>query len=82
MASKKWNNQFQFIEPIKYLNPSWFGLPILLNNDYVKIKKKFLKFLNHNKIETRPIISGNFLNQPSIKLYKLNKKRSSNLLRN
>ena len=75
MESKKWNNQFQFIEPIKYLNPSWFGLPILLNNNYVKIKKRFLKFLNQNKIETRPIISGNFLNQPSIKLYKLNKKK-------
>ena len=73
MASKKWNNQFQFIEPIKYLNPSWFGLPIIVN-DKLKNKKKFLKFLNQNKIETRPIISGNFLNQPSIKLYSLNKK--------
>ena len=28
-----------------------------------------------NGIETRPIISGNFLNQPSVKLYKLNQKR-------
>ena len=34
-----------------------------------------LKKLNQNGIETRPIISGNFLNQPSIKLYKLNSKR-------
>ena len=25
-------------------------------------------------VETRPIISGNFLNQPSVKLFKLNKK--------
>ena len=38
------------------------------------IKKKFIKFLEKNGIETRPIISGNFLNQPSAKLYKLNKK--------
>ena len=30
--------------------------------------------LNKNNIETRPIISGNFLNQPCIKLYKLKKK--------
>ena len=75
VQSKKWKNQFQFIEPIKYLNPSWFGLPILLNGRYTKIKNRFLKYLNNNKIETRPIISGNFLNQPSIKLYNLNKKK-------
>ncbi len=74
IKSKRWRDQFQFIEPIKFLNPSWFGLPILLKGRYVKIKRKFLRFLNKNNIETRPIISGNFLNQPSIKLYKLNKK--------
>ena len=72
--SIKWKNQFTFIEPIKRLEPSWFGLPILINNKYLFNKKKFLNFLNKKGIETRPIISGNFLNQPSIKLYKLNKK--------
>jgi hypothetical protein len=30
--------------------------------------------LAKNNIETRPIISGNFLNQPSVKLYNLNHK--------
>ena len=70
--SKQWKNQFTFIDPIKNLKPSWFGLPILINKNYLKKKIKFLKFLNKNGIETRPIISGNFLNQPSIKLYKLN----------
>ena len=73
--SKKWKNQFTFIEPIKNLNPSWFGLPILINYNYLSKKKKFLKFLNKNGIETRPIISGNFLNQPSVKLFKLNPKK-------
>ena len=72
--SKNWKDQFIFIEPIKNLNPSWFGLPILVNNKFIKIKKKFLKKLNMAKIETRPIISGNFLNQPCIKLYNLKKK--------
>ncbi len=74
LRSKTWSDQFQFIDPVKYLKPSWFGLPILLKGRYIKTKKNFLNFLNKNKIETRPIISGNFLNQPSIKLYKLNKK--------
>ncbi len=73
--SKKWKNQFTFIKPIKNLNPSWFGLPILINQNYVSQKEKLLKFLNKNGIETRPIISGNFLNQPSIKLFKLNKNK-------
>ena len=75
MESKKWNNHFNLLNQSNILNPSWFGLPILLNKDYIKIKEKFLKFLNQNKIETRPIIDGNFLNQPSIKLYSLNKKK-------
>ena len=72
--SKKWKNQFSFIEPIKNLKPSWFGLPILVNKKFIKIKKIFLNKLNKEKIETRPIISGNFLNQPCIKLYKLRTK--------
>ena len=73
--SKKWSNQFTFIEPINKLEPSWFGLPILINDKYLIKKKKFLSFLNKNGIETRPIISGNFLNQPSVELYKLNKNK-------
>lgn len=73
--SKKWKNQFSFIDPIKKLDPSWFGLPILINNRYKKNKNIFLNFLNKNGVETRPIISGNFLNQPSVKLYGLNKNK-------
>ena len=38
----------------------------------MKYKRQYLKKLNDSGIETRPIISGNFLNQPSIDLYKLN----------
>ena len=70
--SNKWKNQFTFIETVKKLQPSWFGLPILINKEFLSKKKKFLKYLNKNGIETRPIISGNFVNQKSIKLYNLN----------
>ena len=72
--SNKWKNQFTFFEPTKNLKPSWFGLPILLNKDFINSKTNFLKYLNSKGIEIRPILSGNFLNQPSAKLYKLNKK--------
>ena len=73
--SKKWSGQFTFIEAINKLKPSWFGLPILIDKKFLFKKKRFLNYLNKNGIETRPIISGNFLNQPSIKLYKLNKNK-------
>ena len=71
-SSKNWNNQFTFFEPNKNLDPSWFGLPLLINKKYTFKKNKFLNYLNKNGIETRPILSGNFVNQSSIKLYKIN----------
>jgi CDP-6-deoxy-D-xylo-4-hexulose-3-dehydrase len=66
---KNYKNQFIFFKENKNLKASWFGLPILLRPDLKNKKNKFLKYLNLNKIETRPIISGNFLNQPAAKLY-------------
>ncbi len=57
-----------------FVTPSWFGLPILIDKKFIKIKKKFLGNLEKFGIENRPIISGNFLNQPCTKLYNLNPK--------
>ena len=73
MKSKNWKDQFTFLNPIKKLSPSYFGLPILINSKLKSKKLKFLKFLNASGIETRPILSGNFMNQKSIKLFNLNK---------
>ena len=67
----KWNNQFKFIFSDKNINPSWFGLAILINKKIKIDKKNFLNYLNLNRVENRPIVSGNFLNQPAIKLYNL-----------
>ena len=74
IKSKKWNNQFQFIIIPKNIDPSWMGLPILLSEKYKKKKQKFINFLDSQGIETRPVISGNFANQPAAKLYKICKK--------
>ena len=73
--SPNWKDQFTFFKPFKSLKPSWFGFPILLNKKYLSQKRKFLNYLNKNGIETRPILSGNFLNQPSSHLYNLNKNK-------
>ena len=74
---KKWNNQFTFFECEKEVSPSWFGLALLISKEFLKKKKKFIDFLASKKIETRPIISGNFLNQPALKLYNF---KSMNLI--
>tara|TARA_B100000989_G_scaffold205345_1_gene155508 strand:+ start:197 stop:1408 length:1212 start_codon:yes stop_codon:yes gene_type:complete len=77
---KNWDNQFEFVKISEKIKPSWFGIPILLSKKYSKIKNTFLKNLTKNGIENRPIISGNFLNQPASKLFKFkyNKKDFNN----
>jgi len=72
--SKKWKHQFSFPKINSNVKESLFGFPIFINKRFLKRKRNFLKFLDKKGIETRPIISGNFLNQPSAKLYQLNKK--------
>ena len=67
--SELWDNQFSFFNPNENVKPSWFGLPFLINPKFINKKEKFMKYLNSSGIETRPILSGNFLNQPSCKLY-------------
>ncbi len=75
--SPKWDDQFTFFESSKHLKPSWFSIPLLINKKYLKYKKFFLEKLEKNKIETRPIISGNFINQPAIKLHKFKLKKKN-----
>ena len=74
-SSKNWNNQFQFIDVPQNIKPSWMGFPILLSKRFKDKKRKFVNYLDSKGIETRPIISGNFLNHPAAKLYNLNKDR-------
>ena len=72
---KNWNNQFEFVKIDKMIKPSWFGLPILIKDKKIN-KKKFLEKLSKKGIENRPIISGNFLNQPASKLYNFSFKKN------
>tara|TARA_Y100001970_G_scaffold234020_1_gene292084 strand:- start:12458 stop:13720 length:1263 start_codon:yes stop_codon:yes gene_type:complete len=74
--SKKWDQQFSFFKINSKVKPSFFGFPVLLNKRYIGKRKKYLKLLDRLGVETRPIISGNFLNQPAVKLFKLKKIKS------
>tara|TARA_B100000965_G_C19579020_1_gene752655 strand:- start:861 stop:2084 length:1224 start_codon:yes stop_codon:yes gene_type:complete len=69
--SKQWEDQFKFFNVSKNLDPSWFGLPLIINLKNFKNKKKYFEYLSKNKIEVRPIISGNFANQPAVKLFNI-----------
>ena len=68
--SKKWNNQYEFFNINENINPSFFGFPIFLTKKYSHKKFQLINHLSKRGVENRPIISGNFLNQPSAKLYK------------
>ncbi len=71
----KWKSQFSFIKVPKKIDPSYMVFPILLNKKYINFKEKFINKIELMGLETRPIISGSFTNQPSAKLYKLNPKK-------
>jgi CDP-6-deoxy-D-xylo-4-hexulose-3-dehydrase len=74
LNDKKWKNQFKFVHIDSKVDPSYMVLPIFLNEDFSKKKKLFIDKIEKIGLETRPVISGNFINQPGAKLYKLNPK--------
>lgn len=82
ISHKKWNNQFTIIKENKDTDPNWFGIPILINKKFIKNKNLYLKKLQDNGVENRPIISGNFVNQPSFKLYKFKNHNYKKTLKN
>lgn len=69
--SKKFTKQFEIITSSKDSEIAWFGIAIILNKKFIKLKNKIIIKLNEYGIETRPIISGNFGNQPGVKLYNI-----------
>jgi CDP-4-dehydro-6-deoxyglucose reductase, E1 len=69
--NNKIRKYLSFIKASYHVKASWFGIPILLSK---RINRNlFLKKIEKLGVETRPIISGNFLKQPAIKKYNLNK---------
>ena len=73
---KRWKNQVSFLEKSKNVEPSWFGLTMLLNRRFKNKKNLIFSKLNKFGIENRPIISGNFLKQPALIKYKIRQKSS------
>ena len=74
ISDKRWKNQVNFLEKNDNVEPSWFGLIMLLNKKLKNKKKLILDKLDKLGIENRPIISGNFLKQPALRKYKISQK--------
>ena len=71
LKNSNYKKQFSIINEHKKSNIAWFGIPITLNTKSKKYKLSVMQKLDKLGIMTRPIISGNFAKQPSIKLYNI-----------
>ena len=71
LSNNKFNNQFKIIKESTMTKICWFGIAIVLKSKKKNYKNKVTRRLNIKGIDTRPLISGNFANQPAVKLYKL-----------
>jgi len=67
----KWDSQFIFPEAPAKCVPAWFGFVGILPRNMEYLHKDFLTHLTRLGIENRPIISGNFVNQPAMKILEL-----------
>lgn len=74
IKDKRWDNQVIFLKETKNVKASWFGIAMLMSQEFKRNKNKILYKLSKLGIENRPIISGNFTKQPAIKKYNLNPK--------
>ena len=55
------------IQALEYAEPSWFGAPIICDDS--SLKKRLVKHLEENRIQTRNYFAGNILMQPGYKLF-------------
>ena len=71
LTNNEYKDQFRIISNDKKNEIAWFGIPITLSSNNKRYKQNVMNKLKKFGIITRPIISGNFAKQPSIKLYKI-----------
>ena len=65
----KFSKYFQLPEEEPDTRDVFFGYPIFIKEDAPFSSKEFAKYLESKKIETRPIMAGNIVKQPSSSLY-------------
>jgi CDP-4-dehydro-6-deoxyglucose reductase, E1 len=48
--------------------PQWFAIALFLSDEYKDLLDEYMKYLDENEIENRPIVTGNFTRQPVMSL--------------
>ena len=71
LSDNKYSDKFYIVKENPKNSIVWFGVPIILKSNDKNYKNRVTKKLNKYGIDTRPLISGNFANQPAVKLYNL-----------
>ena len=59
--------ELKICKPTKGSNPSWFGFPITLQGSIEGKRRKLIRFLDENGIDTRLVFAGNLTKQPAFK---------------
>jgi len=65
----RWRKQLDFPVPAEGTEPAWFGFPCLLDAQLRHHHRSYLDYLTREGVENRPIVSGNFVRQPALKLH-------------
>lgn len=66
----KYQGQFDFVKPPnEHCKPAWFGFSTIVNKRFKHQHSDFMEYLTSKGVENRPIISGNFANQPGLELF-------------
>lgn len=64
----RFQNQFSFPVAPASVEPVWFGFCIFLLDKFAKYRGAYVEYLRQNGVDNRPIISGNFVRQPGVRL--------------
>ena len=67
----QWQGQLEFPVASAGTEPAWFGFPCLLDVGLQHHHRAYLDYLTSKGVENRPIVSGNFVRQPALKLHGL-----------
>jgi len=65
----RYSKFMKLMKPSEGTDPAWFGIAVILHGSFAHQLKSYLKYLHDHGVENRPVISGNFLRQPSIAKY-------------
>ena len=65
----------------KNCDAQWFSIPLLINYNFNDKLNNYMKYLDKNNIENRPIVTGNFTRQPVMELIDNNEELYERILK-